>query len=382
MIRYENIFSALRDGIVGGTYDVRHPIPSERTLMQKYGVSRNAARHAVDELEKAGLVRRCHGRRTQVVYGGRGRRIGLIPCVAESEFFMPLAARLSQLCVDNGYALMFAMMGPRSVVNVDVRDYEAKLLSTARDFVEQKISGVLFQPVSFLSNAEELNLKVLSIFREAGIPVVLLDYDVTLGPERGACDVVGIDNIDAAVRLCEHLAGRGARNIHFFMRPRCSNVVTMRMRGVALGTMLSGLKWGTESVLRCELDDERAIRRHLRGKNRPDAIVCGFDTMALYLKNVADRMKLKVPDDLMIAGFDDRESAAFMVPSLTTIHQPSEEIAEAAFGRLLRRIGGEKLPPSEIFLPAPLMARGSTGAGTDLQSRQQVCKRIRKESAK
>lgn len=360
MAKYEDIFEALKADIVGGKYGSARQLPSERALMRTFGVSRNAVRHAIDELAKEKLVSRHHGRRSAVTYGGRGQRIGLIPCVADSEFFQPLALKMSQLCMDHGYSLLFAATGPRNVVELDVDGYAEKVFATAREFVAQKVAGILFQPVSFLPNADFVNEKVLAIFRTAKIPVVLLDYDAVPPPRRSCFDVVGIDNIAASLRICEHLVAVGARRIHFFRRPNCSNVVLNRMRGVALGVTLAGLEWGPQSVLECDLGDTKAIARHLRGRNRPDAIVCGFDAMALRVKSVADSIGLKVPDRLMIAGFDDSDDARFMHPPLTTIHQPCGEIAEAAFDRLLARIERPYLPSAEILLDAPLVVRGST----------------------
>lgn len=360
MAKYADIFAALKSGILDGCYSASQPIPSERALMRKFATSRTAVRHAVDELVRAGLVRRHHGRLTEVTYGGRGRRIGLIPCVAESEFFQPLAVRISQQCIDAGYSLLFAATGPRTVFDRRPDGYAADVLSVARDFVSQKVAGVIFQPVSFLPDAEAVNAKVLSIFRAAKIPVVLVDYDAVPPPRRSACDVVGIDNQNAALHICEHLVAAGARRIHFFCRPRCSNVVLRRLLGVRLGVTLAGLDWGPRSVLECELGDDAAIARHLTGRNRPDAIVCGFDAMALRVLRVARKLKLRVPGDLQIVGFDDGRGARDADPPLTTVRQPSEAIAEEAFRRLLARIADPALPPAEIALTAPLIVREST----------------------
>ena len=360
MAKYEDIFEAIKRGIVTGHYNHLRPIPSERALMKTYTTSRTAVRHAVDELVRAGLVRRHHGRLTEVVYGGRGRRIGLIPCVAESEFFHPLAVRISQLCIDAGYSLLFAATGPRTVFDRRPDGYAADVLSVVRDFVSQKVAGVIFQPVSFLPDAEAVNAKVLSVFRAAKIPVVLVDYDAVPPPRRTTCDVVGIDNQNAALRICAHLVAAGARRIHFFCRPHCSSVVLSRLRGVRLGVALADLDWGPRSVLECEPDDDAAIARHLTGRNRPDAIVCGFDAMALRVQRVARKLKIRVPGDLQVVGFDDGRCARDADPPLTTVRQPSETIAEEAFRRLLARIADPALPTVEIALTAPLIVREST----------------------
>lgn len=73
-------------------------------------------------------------------------------------------------------------------------------------------------------------------------------------------------------------------------------------------------------------------------KNRPDAIVCGNDTTAAYLGHTLDVLGIRVPEDIMLAGFDDVQHAYVMSPQLTTIHQPCHDIADVAVRRLLSRI--------------------------------------------
>ena len=62
----------------------------------------------------------------------------------------------------------------------------------------------------------------------------------------------------------------------------------------------------------------------------------------------------------MLIGFADLQIASLMTPQLTTIRQNREQMAQAAFCRLMERIEKPSLPPCDIFLPAPLIARGST----------------------
>ena len=72
------------------------------------------------------------------------------------------------------------------------------------------------------------------------------------------------------------------------------------------------------------------------------------------------KLGLRVPDDILIAGFDDVQIASLTMPGLTTIHQPCEDIARETFRALLERIADRTRPAREIYLPAPLVERGST----------------------
>ena len=355
--KYRYLTAELREDIRKGLYAAGRAFPSEAQLVRRFAVSRQTVQSALRELERAGYIVRSQGRGTRVVFG-RGRRLGLIPCVPCSEFFAPVAARLSQRCQDAGSALLLATAAPDADALRDPAAYARRVERIAHDFVDQKVAGVLFQPIAFLPDAAQVNAHILSVFDAARIPVVLLDYDIVPAPERSAYDVVGIDNVEAGAALAAHLVERGARNVHVLMRPNCSNAVRNRMRGVALGLQLAGRPWDERHVLASEPDDIHVVRAHLARGPRPDAVVCGYDGMALAFEKTLNRLGLTVPDDLLLAGVDDREFAQAL--GLTTVHQPLEDIADAAFDRLKRRIEHPDLPAQAIYLSAPIVVRQST----------------------
>lgn len=355
--KYRHLTVELREDIRKGLYATGRAFPSEAQLVRRFAVSRQTVQSALRELERTGYIVRSQGRGTRVVFG-RGRRLGLIPCVPCSEFFAPVAARLSQRCQDAGNALLLATAAPDADAIRDPVVFARRVERIARDFVEQKVAGVLFQPIAFLPDAAQVNARILSIFDASRIPVVLLDYDILPAPARSGYDVVGIDNVEAGAVLAAHLVAQGARNVHFLMRPYCSNAVRNRMRGVALGMRLAGQTWDDRCVLASEADDFAAIRAHFARGPSPDAVVCGYDAMALAFEKTLNRLGLSVPGNVMLAGIDDREFAQAL--RLTTVHQPLTEIADAAFDRLQRRIERPDLPAQSIFLSAPLVVRAST----------------------
>ena len=106
-------------------------------------------------------------------------------------------------------------------------------------------------------------------------------------------------------------------------------------------------------------DDAEAVRKFL-AQAKPDAFVCGNDKTAARLRQTLARIGRRVPEKIMLAGFDDAQIASAMTPQLTTIRQPAGGIAEAAFAALTERMRRPGLPPREILLPAPLVAREST----------------------
>ena len=354
-VKYRQVYETLKGSILGGKYPADRPMPSLRSLVRKHGFSTITIRRALDELERQGLIARHRGSGTFVSRSGVARKLGLIvPGVAYSEFFPPIVSEISRLAQENEYTLLFGDIASK---RPEKRASMAKKL--AREFAEQGVAGVLYQPLELVEDVKKVNREILSVFDRAQIPVVILDNDFVQIPERSEYDVVGIDNVAAGVLAAEHLLTLGVRNIHFLRRPRCSSSVNNRMRGVMSALNLKGLPMRMSVVLTAEPDDVSAVKRHLR-RGRPDAFVCGNDAAAISLKQTLEGLGYRIPDDIMLIGFDDVAYANIVSPRLTTVRQPCKEIAGAAFRRLLARIADPTLPVFSIFLPVRLIVREST----------------------
>ncbi len=71
-----------------------------------------------------------------------------------------------------------------------------------KQFIERKISGVFFAPAELQLKQEVANFQIAESLREAGIPVVLIDRDLTAFPKRSDFDLVGIDNVAGGIHDC------------------------------------------------------------------------------------------------------------------------------------------------------------------------------------
>ena len=214
---------------------------------------------------------------------------------------------------------------------------------------------MFFQPLEFLKDAPRASEEAVQYFDEAGIAVVLLDYDIAPPPERSRYDVVGIDNMAAGLAVGRHLVGMGARRVCFLHRPNAAPTVTNRMRGVASAVIESGGTWTLEgNVLIAEPENRRAIAKFLK-KGIPDAIVAGNDVAAIALRETLEKIG-DGAERIRLAGFDDVTVAG--AHNLTTVHQPLDAIAEAALQTLVSRIKAPDLPPRTILLEAELVVRG------------------------
>ena len=351
--RYVEIADELCADVRAGKYAAARTFPSLTRIMRRFGVARATAAKCVDELKRRGVVFAMP--RSGLAVRKSNRIVGLIlPGVAYSEFFPPIMSGISRRCQEMGYGLLFGDVYSKSPA---VRARQAKAL--AKDLADKSVAGVIFQPLEFMDGARRINEEIVSIFAEPRIPVVLIDYDIVPPPERSDFDLVGINNFDAGRRLAAHLMSAGAKNIHFIMRHHWSASIQNRLAGV--NSAISGclVDHGSANVFQGDPKDVSAVGEYLK-KHKPDAIVCGNDTTAAHLKQTLDRLGVRVPQDVMLAGFDDVQFASVMTPQLTTVRQPCDGIAETAFKALLDRIADPSMPPREISLPAPLVVRGST----------------------
>lgn len=353
--KYRKIFEHLRKEIRDGRYPRGVPLPSEESLVRKYNVSRITAVRAMDELVKCGLVYRKRGAgtfatKTAALESGR---LGLImPSLSFGEVFPRICQGLMRCAQKDGYTLL---LGDISASTPAKRAVEAA--KVARAFVQQRVAGVVLQPLAFLKSPDRVTREILSLFDSAEIPVVLVDRNVSLGQDPIRHDFVGIDNFSAGRALGDHVVAQGARRVRFLMRPDCATVIRDRLAGAAFAV---GRRGGTEFEIVAEPDDVALLAPVFRKKNRPDAVICESDYVAAVLRNTLDKLGLSVPKDVMLAGFDDVRCAVTMFPPLTTVHQPCEDIALVAYRALRERMRDPSLPPRHILVPAPLVVREST----------------------
>lgn len=105
-----------------------------------------------------------------------------------------------------------------------------------------------------------------------------------------------------------------------------------------------------------------AARRLLRQGDRPTAIVCGSDEIAVGAFEAAWELGLRIPEDLSVVGFDDAPAAEIVLPRLTTVRQPMNEMGVAALGAVVDLLSG-KAVENKVF-PTELVIRRSTARPT------------------
>ena len=197
-----------------------------------------------------------------------------------------------------------------------------------------------------------------------GAPVVAVDPHT--GP--GGRPTVDSDNLRGAHAAAEHLLSLGHRRIAMLTgRPDLLSA-QLREQGFRQAMAAAGVEVDQDLVRLGSYDPDTAAEQAaglLAGPDRPTAVFAANDLSAIATIEVAQRMGLRVPEDLSVVGFDDIPEATRCTPMLTTVEQPIREMGRRAVELLIGLIRGESEPEStHIMLPTWLVVRAST-AGWD-----------------
>jgi DNA-binding LacI/PurR family transcriptional regulator len=106
------------------------------------------------------------------------------------------------------------------------------------------------------------------------------------------------------------------------------------------------------------------VRPLLRGPDRPTAVLCFSDALAVGVVRAIEDAGLRVPDDVSVVGFDDTPLARRVRPALTTVHQDAAGKGRLAAAELAaavaRHRAGEEPVVHRFVLPTELVVREST----------------------
>jgi len=367
--RHEQVSLQLRDDLAAGRYGQEGRLPSEAQLARQFSVSRPTVARALQSLVEAGLVERRAGSGTFAKPGSV--KIGaapatrvfalLMPDLGNTEIFQVIGGELASLARVHNYSLIWGGSG-KSELDADPRPQHAEEL--CHQFIERRVSGVFFAPYELVTESGEVNRRLATSLREAGIPVILIDRDFVSYPFRSDFDLVGIDNIAGGYILAQHLLELGCRRLHFVAFPRSAPTVNARIAGVREALLSSRIEPDPDWVRIGELDNKSFVRSLVSGQ-RPDAFVCANDHTAALLLRALHQNDVYVPKDVRVVGFDDVSFAKLVSPGLTTARQPCHELAVTAFHAMLERSTAPNLPPRHMMIMPQLVVRESSGACDD-----------------
>lgn len=171
---------------------------------------------------------------------------------------------------------------------------------------------------------------------------------------------IDLDNVTGGYMAAEHLIERGSRNIAMITGPMDIASSRERLEGARSALAHEGIDFidvqhGTFE----EANAHELTQKILRTHPHIDGLFVGSDRMAVAALSALRDAERMVPADIRVVGFDNAEFAALSVPTLTTITNPWQEIAQRATDMLLAQLEGEPVE-TPILLQPTLIKRQSS----------------------
>lgn len=176
---------------------------------------------------------------------------------------------------------------------------------------------------------------------------------------------VSVGDTEAAEEMTEYLLQLGHRRIGFIIGHPDHGQSHDRLAGYRRALERHDIAFNDDLVQQGQFDYESGCscaRSLLSSSSRPTAIFASNDAMAMGVLSVAHGMGIDVPGELSVAGFDDSPLARHAWPPLTTVRQPTAEVARLATQELMKRLQGQSEGETLHCLQAELVRRASTAS--------------------
>jgi LacI family transcriptional regulator len=294
--------------------------------------------------EKILAVIDAHGYRPNVFAQGMRTNHSSTVGVAVSRITNPIVPELLE-----ELSRQFNLKNRRVIVwNTDESGQESLIEAVGSGLVD----GVVFTAASHQSQAVQAALDV-------GLPIV----SINRAAEGVSCDQVVSNNEESGTRVAQYLANSGKKQLAFVNGPLDRTTLLDRERGFRQQLDKAGLALRPDFYFQSDFKDDtfRQFGMDIGTMcDRPDAIACGNDLIAIHVLNGLKAVGLRVPEDIWVVGFDGIQMAAWDIIDLTTMSQPVELMAQQAAKLLIARIAGEQVQTETRQFHAELVIRGST----------------------
>jgi len=287
----------------------------------------------------------------RVASGLRRRRSGVVALIGDNIAATPFAGLIIEGARRAGLEHDVLLLVGESGGDPEVEGHLVEL------FRAQRVDGLLI--------ARMYHQRVPRPAVPDDLPVVLVDA----APEpEWMVDAVIPNETQIAALACERLTRAGHRDIAYVGTTDESCAAHARLLGVRSALDNAGIALDDRRVAFCSSDaagGRRAGAELLEQDDRPTAIICFNDQIAMGVMQAAARRGISIPERLSVMGIDDLHPVADALdPGLTTVALPHAEMGRWGMTRLIERIGRAAVPADQGVeqLPGWLVERGSVAA--------------------
>lgn len=355
--KYARLKKEIAEWLDMGKLQPHDQMPSENELADQYDMSRQTVRQTLSELVQEGRLYRIQGKGTFVSEERRmdprieAPTIGLVTTYISDYIFPHIVQGAEAAVRAGGYRLLLT-----STDNDKDRERECLTMLTS-----QPLNGLIIEPTK--SAEGNPNLAYFLALTNRHIPYVMIHASY---PEI-SCPTLTVDDEAGGFAAVDHLMELGHTRIAGFFKTDDLQGV-LRLRGYLRALQRAGIAVQPDHVVTYRTEEKRdkpaeaaARLLSLPEGERPTALVCYNDELALQMLETARRIGLSVPKDVSIVGYDDSSLAVATEVKLTTLAHPKAKMGEDAARMLIEMIEcrGMNISASKQYKPE-LIVRDST----------------------
>jgi GntR family transcriptional regulator of arabinose operon len=363
---YKKIENYIVEQIRSQNWKPRSRIPSENELSEQFGVSRITVKNALAELVERGVVNRHQGKGTFVADhyqeemlaipsvettsspAAPKRTIGFILPRLDNRFTANLLSGIEDALSEKGYQLLFSKSN----------DSQEEEILKIREMRQYGVQGLIIYPVE----GERYNNEILSLTL-GKFPLVLLDR-LLRGIETNS---VSSDHFEGAIQAVDHLHSLGHQHIGFIStKAEGTSSIEERLAGYEKALedrqiLIDRSLEMTRLTINNSADEvDKLIEQFLLANRKMSALLSS--NYSPHVIRIAQRLGIRVPEDLSVIFFDDVDHPDFSTVPPTAVIQQERELGREAGKLIIEQIETITGDYRQVKLPTRIIARQSTAA--------------------
>ncbi|QSO46611.1 LacI family DNA-binding transcriptional regulator [Alicyclobacillus mengziensis] len=234
-----------------------------------------------------------------------------------------------------------------------------------KDF--QSIDTKRFDGIILMSQSEKDNALVYHAL-DRHIPIVVLNREIA---DAGIVNILSADR-RGAYHAVTHLIENGHVKIAIIEGEKGFQATTERKEGFLTALIDKQIPIHGDYIVEGNYTMESgytAMKQLLRTSHPPTAVFSFNDEMAVGAMKAIFEAGLRIPQDISLVGFDDRQFSSYMTPSLTTVRRAISEVGRAGAKKLLSIIDNNDYVGQKVYIDTQFIRRESVGPAPNEQSK-------------
>ena len=274
----------------------------------------------------------------RAMISGRSRLIAMLVAYLDNQFYPLVLEKLSRMLQERGYRVLLFMTDPGRQDEV------------VQQILQYQVQGIVMVSATLSSDlAREC--------ADTGIPVVMVNRYVA----TSSASSVTSDNIEGGRLIADYLVRSGHKRVAYIAGAENASTNRDREAGFYKGLAEHGMTPAGRAVGGYTFEGAAAAARELfSSAERPDAVFVANDHMAFSVMDVIrSELKLSIPEDVSVIGYDDVPEAGWKAYDLTTVSQSPVRMIEETVAILLEQIEKKAVRKRAAVIPAELVIRSS-----------------------